>query len=469
MQTQVGVIKQISGLVVAVDQNGVSRVLKVGDALYLGEVVKTSSASSKAVVSMDNGKDVTILGDESLKLDENVAAGEKPNTVADVSDLQKALLNGEDLTKLEETAAGGNAAAAGGGDGVSLGAASFDEGGHYSNINENFRSIGDLNSARGAERIGGVSGAADNAGGDAGFVDTTIPTVTLDPINNTSTVVTGKVPNPDPNTTVIVEIPGHTPVTVPVNPDGTFSVPTPNNEPLKPGTEVKVTPKDDAGNGTPVNTPVSDVVPPQVDLTPKADGTVDVVPHDNDATKVEISYTDIGGNTQTITVVKNPSAGWIVDSTPGKTTAPTGAFKLDPHSGKVTISDNATKDNTPVTAKATDGAGNTATGETTAPDKFTIKFNNDADGNGTITRGENYAEDGTKATATISIPNLAKDGSKIHVVGTGINDYYTVHKDASGNVTSVIDTKGNNVFDGDNGIKVSYDYNHYQTALGKCS
>ena len=469
MQTQVGVIKQISGLVVAVDQNGVSRVLKVGDALYLGEVIKTSSASSKAVVSMDNGKDVTILGDESLKLDENVAAGEKPNTVADVSDLQKALLNGDDLTKLEETAAGGNAAAAGGGDGVSLGAASFDEGGHYSNISENFRSLGDLNSATGAERIGGVSGAADNAGGGAGFVDTTIPTVTLDPINNTSTVVTGKVPNPDPNTTVIVEIPGHTPVTVPVNPDGTFSVPTPNNEPLKPGTEVKVTPKDDAGNGTPVTTPVSDVVPPQVDLTPKADGTVDVVPHDNDATKVEISYTDNGGNTQTITVVKNPSAGWVVDSTPGKTTAPTGAFKLDPHSGKVTISDDATKDNTPVIAKATDGADNTATGETTAPDKFTIKFNDDADGNGTITRGENYAEDGAKATATISIPNLAKDGSKIHVIGTGINDYYTVHKDASGNVTSVIDTKGNNVFDGDNGIKVGYNYNHYQTALGNAA
>ena len=210
-------------------------------------------------------------------------------------------------------------------------------------------------------------------------------------------------------------------------------------------------------------------MPPQVDLTPKADGTVDVVPHDNDATKVEISYTDNNGNSQTITVVKNPSAGWVVDSTPGKTTAPTGAFKLDPHSGKVTISDDATKDNTPVIAKATDGAGNTATGETTAPDKFTIKFNDDADGNGTITRGENYAEDGAKATATISIPNLAKDGSKIHVIGTGINDYYTVHKDASGNITSVIDTKGNNVFDGDNGIKVSYDYNHYQTALGNAA
>ena len=159
MATQVGVIKQISGLVVAVDQNGVSRVLKVGDALYLGEVIKTSSAASKAVVSMDNGKDVTILGNESVKLDNSVLAN-SDNTVADVSDLQKALLDGKDLTKLEETAAGGGNAAAGGGDGVSLGAATFDQSGHYSNISENFRSLGDLNSATGAERIGGVSGGA---------------------------------------------------------------------------------------------------------------------------------------------------------------------------------------------------------------------------------------------------------------------------------------------------------------------
>lgn len=118
MQAQVGVIKQISGLVVAIDQNGVSRVLKAGDALYLGEVIKTSSASSKAVVSMDNGKDVTILGDETFKLDE-AASNQNANTVADVSDLQKALLDGKDLSNLEETAAGGNAAA-GGGDGASV-------------------------------------------------------------------------------------------------------------------------------------------------------------------------------------------------------------------------------------------------------------------------------------------------------------------------------------------------------------
>lgn len=77
MQTKVGVIKQISGLVVAIDQNGLSRVLKVGDALYLGEVIK---------------------GNESVKLDNSVMAN-SDNTVADVSDLQKALLDGKDLTK----------------------------------------------------------------------------------------------------------------------------------------------------------------------------------------------------------------------------------------------------------------------------------------------------------------------------------------------------------------------------------
>ncbi|WP_460168632.1 retention module-containing protein, partial [Campylobacter concisus] len=176
MATQIGVIKQVSGLVVAIDENGTQRVLKAGDALFLGEVIKTSSAASKAVVSMDNGKDVTILGDESLKLDENTIAGQNSNKVADVSDLQKALLNGEDLTKLEETAAGGNAAAAGGGDGVSLGEARFEHGGHYSNINENFRNIGDslrANAISNNEVSGGLGETS--AGADRTNQNTFVP------------------------------------------------------------------------------------------------------------------------------------------------------------------------------------------------------------------------------------------------------------------------------------------------------
>ena len=174
MATQIGVIKQISGLVVAIDENGTQRVLKAGDALFLGEVIKTSSAASKAVVSMDNGKDVTILGNESVKLDNSVLAN-SDNTVADVSDLQKALLDGKDLTKLEETAAGGGNAA-GGGDGVSLGEARFEHGGHYSNINENFRNIGDslrANAISNNEVSGGLGETS--AGADRTNQNTFVP------------------------------------------------------------------------------------------------------------------------------------------------------------------------------------------------------------------------------------------------------------------------------------------------------
>ena len=173
MATQIGVIKQVSGVVVAVDENGTQRVLKAGDALFLGEVIKTSSAASKAVVAMDNGKDVTILGNESVKLDNSVLAN-SDNTVADVSDLQKALLDGKDLTKLEETAAGGGNAAAGGGDGVSLGAASFEHGGHYSNISADTSAINPLGA-------GSFAGPVDNVGGGASGAGNVDPDLTRKP------------------------------------------------------------------------------------------------------------------------------------------------------------------------------------------------------------------------------------------------------------------------------------------------
>ena len=260
MATQIGVIKQVSGLVVAIDENGAQRVLKAGDALFLGEVIKTSSAASKAVVSMDNGKDVTILGNESVKLDNSVLAN-SDNAVADVSDLQKALLDGKDLTKLEETAAGGGNAAAGGGDGVSLGAATFDQGGHYSNISENFRSLGDLNSATGAERIGGVSGGA--SGGIAGTgadIDTTPANKpSIDPIDNDDTKVTGKVENPDKDTTVTVTFPDGTTATTTVDNNGNWEVPTSGHTPLKPGDTVTATAEDKGGKSDPVNSEVVDV------------------------------------------------------------------------------------------------------------------------------------------------------------------------------------------------------------------
>jgi len=140
---EAGVVKFISGKAVAIDQNGNERDLKVGDILYMGESIKTSDAADKITIVSNNGKEITIVGNDTLALNQSTIGAEG---LADISDLQNAILNGGDLTKLEETAAGGNTAAAGG-DGVSLSDAKFAEGGHYSNINATYRNLSDTNRA----------------------------------------------------------------------------------------------------------------------------------------------------------------------------------------------------------------------------------------------------------------------------------------------------------------------------------
>ena len=143
MAKEAGVVKFISGKAVAIDQNGNERELKVGDILYMGESIKTSDAADKITIVSNNGKEITIVGNDTLALNQSTIGAEG---LADISDLQNAILNGGDLTKLEETAAGGNTAA-GGGDGVSLSDAKFAEGGHYSNINATYRNLSDTDRA----------------------------------------------------------------------------------------------------------------------------------------------------------------------------------------------------------------------------------------------------------------------------------------------------------------------------------
>ena len=162
MAKEAGVVKSLIGKAVAVDQNGNERELKVGDIVYMGESVKTSDAADKVTIVANNGKELTVLGSDTLSLNPNTIGAEG---LADISALQNAILNGGDLTKLEETAAGGNAAA-GGGDGVSLGEARFAEGGHYSNINETYRNLTDANRAFASydSPIGGYSDGNANGG-----------------------------------------------------------------------------------------------------------------------------------------------------------------------------------------------------------------------------------------------------------------------------------------------------------------
>lgn len=171
MAKEAGVVKSLSGKAVAVDQNGNARELKVGDIVYMGESVKTSDAADKVTIVANNGKELTVLGSDTLSLNPNTIGAEG---LADISALQNAILNGGDLTKLEETAAGGNAAA-GGGDGVSLGEARFAEGGHYSNINENYRNLTDTNRAFASydSPIGGYND--DNDDGTSGANTNIIP------------------------------------------------------------------------------------------------------------------------------------------------------------------------------------------------------------------------------------------------------------------------------------------------------
>ena len=88
------------------------------------------------------------------------------------------MLNGSDLSNLEETAAGGDTAAGGNSDGTSLSAASFDEGGHYSNINETYRNLTDSNRVFASydSPIGGYSD--ENANG--GDLTTPTPSVSVE-------------------------------------------------------------------------------------------------------------------------------------------------------------------------------------------------------------------------------------------------------------------------------------------------
>ena len=145
-----GLIKSIIGTdaIVAVDANGNQRTLKAGDVIYDNEVIKEQDGVKVEVQAAQT---------------QNENASDE--TSKEIASLQEQLLNGKNISDLEETAAGGNASAGGSnsGDGVSLGAASFANGGHYSNINANFENLSSQANAS-AEAFTNVSGGASEEG-----------------------------------------------------------------------------------------------------------------------------------------------------------------------------------------------------------------------------------------------------------------------------------------------------------------
>ena len=212
MSNKIGIIKSISqgANVIATTKDGTQRVLKVGDEIFLGETIQTTDFDSKVVIAANDGKDIAIIGKDTLNLDKSVAHNESfgDDSVADVSAIQKALLDGANITDLEETAAGGNAAAGAGGDGVSLGAASFEEGGHYSNITDDYRNLPDSSRAFQTPE-NSIGGYADN--NDNGEGDSVAPQNPANPANPTTPVT--------PVTPVTPSTPA-TPVALSVSLDG---------------------------------------------------------------------------------------------------------------------------------------------------------------------------------------------------------------------------------------------------------
>ena len=144
-----GLIKSIIGTdaIVAVDANGNQRTLKAGDLIYDNEVIKEQDGVKVEVQAAQT---------------QNENASDE--TGKEIASLQEQLLNGKDISDLEETAAGGTQSAGGvSSNGVSLGAAGFANGGHESNVSANF---GDLSSQANAsaEAFTNVSGGASEEG-----------------------------------------------------------------------------------------------------------------------------------------------------------------------------------------------------------------------------------------------------------------------------------------------------------------
>lgn len=144
-----GLIKSIIGTdaIVAIDANGNQRTLKAGDVIYDNEVIKEQDGVKVEVQAAQT---------------QNEKASDE--TGKEIASLQEQLLNGKNISDLEETAAGGTQSAGGvSSNGVSLGAAGFANGGHYSNVNANF---GDLSSQANAsaEAFTNVGGGASEEG-----------------------------------------------------------------------------------------------------------------------------------------------------------------------------------------------------------------------------------------------------------------------------------------------------------------
>ena len=211
----VGVVKSIVGTdaVIAIDEDGNQRAIFPGDTLYDNE--KLLELSGVQV----NVEPVTVADAQKKS---------EPKSDKEVASLQDALLNGKDISELEETAAGGNAGGGNAsGDGVSLDAASFVASGHESSIHADASAYSPVASAS-------VAGVTNVSGGAEEFTSS-LETLTVanELLNPQPTPVVSETP-----VAITPATPGEvvTPSTPSVETPAVSEQPTNPSQPATPGT-----------------------------------------------------------------------------------------------------------------------------------------------------------------------------------------------------------------------------------------
>ncbi len=256
-----------------------------------------------------------------------------------------------------------------------------------------------------------------------------------------------KVVNKTENTTVTAEDEDGTELEVTVGEDGKVSV--------KPGTNVDgpitVTVQDDSlmSDENPEGTltkevPVKDhekgkddnnsdtpdtTAPGKPGMDAKDDGSVEITPPtDEDTKSIEVTYKDNDGNDKTVTATKGDDDKWSV---------PDGSdITVDPDSGKITIPADKVKDETDVTAKAKDKAGNES-------DPATAKAKTPSGGEDqptvpTITNGKAKNEPGKDST---TVTGKTDPNTKVTVTDVNGDEIGNGTSDGNGNFTIEVKPK----------------------------
>lgn len=251
----VGVVKSIVGTdaVIAIDEDGNQRAIFPGDNLYDNE--KLLELSGVQV----NVEPVTVADAQKKS---------EPKSDKEVASLQDALLNGKDISELEETAAGaptggGNAS----GDGVSLGAASFVASGHESSIHADASVYSPVTPASVAD-VTNVSGGAEEF------------TSSLDTLTIANELVNRTTPVSEPVVQPVAPIVGEIPVAP--APSDALVTPAPSDPLVTPSTdEVPAAPSDPLV--TPVAPAPSDALVTPVEPERPVSGEAPVAPAPQDS------------------------------------------------------------------------------------------------------------------------------------------------------------------------------------------